>query len=317
MFSKLKVATIGNRGHAANVIDIINDTGIAEVNAIYKPNCTVDSDYTNNISDILASEAVFILSPNYSHFSYLDYLRENYSGYVFCEKPPVVTVKELSQLKNDPEKTYFNFNLRFSGLKDVIEHIYHNTFDEKIVKVNIMDCHGLAYKNIYKNSWRSDCNKHPLGVIETLAVHYLDLCNFMFGKIEHIYGQSSNSSGIGTANDTSELIIKYKENIIASIFTSYATPMMNKIEVVTSNSIYVITEQEVAKYYPRDTFDKQGRFITPEKTIENTPDIIGWESSLVKSINYFLTTVKSQTKLPPQYYNASLETNHALLSLDN
>ena len=176
-----------------------------------------------------------------------------------------------------------------------------------------MDCHGLAYKDIYKNSWRSNKIKHPLGVIETLAIHYLDLCNFIFGSIECIDSKSFNTSMVGTANDTAELTIQYKDNIVVSIFSSYATPMMNKVEIITTNSIYIITENEVITYHPRDTFDKQGRFITPKKLIKHMPRAIGWEQSLSDSIIYFLNTVKRQLEIPIRHYNASIETSRALL----
>jgi len=118
---------------------------------------------------------------------------------------------------------------------------------------------------------------------------------------------------VGTANDTAELTIQYKDNIVVSIFSSYATPMMNKVEIITTNSIYIITENEVITYHPRDTFDKQGRFITPKKLIKHMPRAIGWEQSLSDSIIYFLNTVKRQLEIPIRHYNASIETSRALL----
>ena len=163
-----------------NVIDIINDTGIAEVNAIYNPNCTADSDYTNNISDILASEAVFILSPNYSHFSYLDYLRENYSGYVFCEKPPTNIKEDLKKLyKIKSQRIYYNYNFRFSKIAEILKN--KNKFNlGNLVYGNIISGKGIALKKSYKKNWRSDKNKCPKGVFEMLSVHWLDLINDIF-----------------------------------------------------------------------------------------------------------------------------------------
>ena len=150
--SLLSISAIGNRGHAKSVIDIINKSSIAKVECIYKPNTKNRSDLeTSDIEKILDSDAVFILSPNDTHFRYLKYLKKNYKGYIYCEKPPVIKINHLKLIEKYSKKIFFNFNLRFSILESLISEINTN---EKIVKINFTDCHGLAYKkDIYSKSW--------------------------------------------------------------------------------------------------------------------------------------------------------------------
>ena len=97
----LSIATIGNRGHAKKIIDIINKSKIGKVNFIYKPSSKKNyKKETDDLRDILKYDAIFILSPNDTHYFYLKYLIKNYRGYIYCEKPPVVDETHLNFIKN-------------------------------------------------------------------------------------------------------------------------------------------------------------------------------------------------------------------------
>ena len=69
---------------------------------------------------------MIIASPNHTHFNYIEQLLKGFSGYIFSEKPPVTSGKELAKLNskssNDKARIFFNFNLRFGELNEVIEN---------------------------------------------------------------------------------------------------------------------------------------------------------------------------------------------------
>ena len=65
---------------------------------IYKKNKfkATDKLYTNNQKDLLKCNIIFILSPNNTHYYFLEKFNKN--KYIFCEKPPVNKYKELLKL---------------------------------------------------------------------------------------------------------------------------------------------------------------------------------------------------------------------------
>ena len=230
----LSIATIGNMGHAKKIISIINRSKVGKVNFCYKPSSKKNyKKEINNLSELLNHDAVFILSPNDTHYFYLKYLLKNFKGYIYCEKPPVVNKIHLKFIKKYINKVYFNFNLRFSNYKNIISQIKKN---ENILKINFVDCHGLAYKKNYKGSWRSSKKRHPYGVIETVMVHYIDLCIYLFGSIIKSNYENKISSKIGNAIDTANSNLVFKNGTIVDIFNSYATPASEKIEIITNST---------------------------------------------------------------------------------
>ena len=50
-----------------------------------------------------------------------------------------------------------------------------------IISINFIVSHGLAFKEEYIKSWRSDGQKNLHNILDTLTIHYLDLSNFFFG----------------------------------------------------------------------------------------------------------------------------------------
>ena len=84
---------------------------------IYKPKnkSSLDAEFYNRIKKF---DIFFITSPNTTHFKYLHNLSEKY---IFCEKPPVSKLEDLNKLrKMNTGKIYFNFNLRFSKIVEIL-----------------------------------------------------------------------------------------------------------------------------------------------------------------------------------------------------
>ena len=316
----VKIGIIGYRNHASRLIDIINEIDDCFINLIFHPNrLSEDKNFTNNFSDLFSCDAIFISSPNETHFEYLKKLFSEYDGYIFCEKPPVISTQQLNFLKNTStkikNKLFFNFNYRFSKINDCLVKTKESKNIGEINHINIIATQGLAFKDEYLNSWRSDGKKNLHNILETLSIHYLDLLNLHFGEITDLKYYPKLISNNGTSYDTNYIVIKYG-NITASIFNSYASPYINQISILGTNGFLTIFENKQKIFSPRNTFNSEGFFIIPP-LLEN--EIFNFEneynSSLINSVNYFLNHVKNKTIIPLEQFNTSINSNKLILEI--
>ena len=116
----VNVGIIGYRNHAQRLISLVETNSECKLKHIFHPNKKID-DFrgTNNFSDLLECDVIIISSPNLTHYEYLKKLK-SFTGYIFCEKPPAVSLEDLNELKiiddTRKRKTFFNFKYRFSEL---------------------------------------------------------------------------------------------------------------------------------------------------------------------------------------------------------
>jgi len=317
---KLKIGIIGYRNHAQRLIKLISKNKDCELKAIYHPNKKLDHELsTNNIDDLFECGAVLICSPNQTHFNYILTLLDNFDGYIFCEKPPVCClahIETLLKLKNkDKCRTYFNYNFRFSHLNNIINDFYYLQKIEKIQYINIFQGHGLAFKNDYLNSWRSDKRQNPHSITETVAIHYVDLLQLNYGEATEAFYAPSIAANTGSSFDTVHISLKFKK-IVASIFTSYACPFVNDVTIIGTNGIIKISEDHLYLFYPRDTLDKNGYFITPplieSKAINTKEDYM---NSLSKSLDFFISHAYNGNNIDIKHFNIGLASNKYLLEI--
>lgn len=320
---KAKLGIIGYRNHAGRLISICEKFDTCQVVSIYHPTKSYDDKrFTNVISDLLSCDAVIIASPNNTHFYYINELLQGYKGYIFCEKPPVTSIAEVETLANLPskikEKIFFNFNYRFGKLHDLISNSISCTQIGKIVSVNFVLTHGFAFKEEYLNSWRSDGTKNLHNILDTLSIHHLDLCNFIFGKPHHTCYFPTQMSQKGTTFDTCNLLIEYGDGKTVSILNSYATPYINEVRILGTNGIIDIRNNHITVNSPRDTFDKKGFFTSPPSISDVQFQMNDeYEHSLINSFSYFLSHVTQKTPINLVQFQTSLETNLQILKLHN
>ena len=95
----INVGIIGYRNHAQRLISLVETSPVCKLKHIFHPYKKID-DFrgTNNFSDLLECDIIIIASPNSTHYEYLKKLK-SFTGYVLCEKPPVVNLEELNELK--------------------------------------------------------------------------------------------------------------------------------------------------------------------------------------------------------------------------
>jgi len=319
----VKIGIIGYRNHASRLIKLINEIDDCFVNLIYHPNKILNvQNFTNNLNDLFDCDAIFVSSPNQTHYQYLEKLFLKYDGYIFCEKPPVTSTDHLNTLTNIPtrikNKLFFNFNYRFSKINDCLIKTKNSENIGKINHINIIATQGLAFKNEYLDSWRSDGKTNLHNILETVSIHYLDLLNFNFGKINNFQYYPKLISNNGSSYDTNYITLKYENNITASIFNSYASPYINQISILGTNGFLNIFENQQKLFSPRDTFNSKGFFITPT-ILENQTFIFEseYENSLKNSINYFLNHVKNNTIIPIEQFDTSMLSNRLILNIKN
>jgi len=317
----LKVGIIGYGNHARRLATIIDNIENIEIIKVFHPSKDLGIDTsTNSFSDLFECDCVIIASPNNTHYDYLMRLLPNFSGYVFCEKPPVSSQTELDELKKfSPEfrkRLFFNFNYRFSDISKTI----HDNSDSKVMgklsHINIISTHGLAYKKEYLNSWRANGKENLHNILDTVSIHYIDLLCLYFGSIKNIQYSPTLISNNGTSYDTCNLLIQFQNGQSSMIFNSYAFPYLYEITLIGTNGYTTIRDDKSTQFSPRDTFDSNDSFITPPISNESEFSLNSdYISSLKNSMEYFLSKVQSKSDIEENYFDTSIRSNQIILDL--
>lgn len=322
-----KIGFIGYSGHAARLIRIFD--GISEISHFYHPEEDIDLEKiqmedkskvktTKNLADLYSCDGIVICSPNHTHFGYLKKLTEEYKGYIFCEKPPVASIEELEALikfsDKDKKRIYFDFNMRFSFMNDVLK-----TYPEKYslgdpLRVSILAGHGLAFKESYKDSWRSKKELHKAGVLETLGIHFLDVFSSLFGEPENISFAAQNFSPYGDSIDTCHLSCSFKNRCYFNMTCSYCIPFSQKIEIDYTNGSIAFDRGKLKVFGPRETFDKEGFFMAPPLIHEeDINENALYLQSLEKSCRFFVDCINGKREIDLKHFDQSMLSNKACL----
>jgi len=320
---EVNIGIIGYKNHACRLISIIENIADCNIKFIYHPTKNLtDKRFTNDFTKLLTCDGIIISSPNHTHFEYIKKIIPNYKGYIFCEKPPVTSMKQINFLKNlskeEKSKIHFNFNYRFSNLSKIIKTNLNSEQIGKIIQINIISTHGLAFKKNYEKTWRANgkINKHI--VLETVSIHYIDLCTSLFGEIQTIKYIPSLISKKGTSFDTSNLLIEYSNGVQVSIFNSYAAPFLEDFLILGTNGFIRIIGNELKIFSPRDTINKKGFFVVPPIYKKQSISIDNdYENSLIKSLSLFINKIKNQEKFDQKNFDSSISSNKIILKLQN
>lgn len=326
---KIKIGFIGYKGHATRLIKIFEKIKQCEISYFYHPQKNIDlkqipltkskaTATTRKLKDLFSCDAIIISSPNHTHFSYIKNLLKNYTGYIFCEKPPVANSKELNALTKisikNQKRLYFNFNMRFSFLCDVLRTFSQRYGLGKPIKIAITVGHGLAFKKSYKSSWRAKKNLHKAGVLETLGIHYLDLASFLFGSPNNLHYSTEHYSPYGNSIDTSHLSCSFKNHCYFNLTCSYCVPCMEDVQIIYTNGIIKLNSNGIKVFGPRDIFNKNGFFVDPPVIFKKSFDSENlYFESLTKSCRYFVNCVNHKKEIDPKYFRQSIFSNKTCL----
>lgn len=316
----MKIGIIGNKNQSQKLQKILIKKNV-KIEKIFHPiKKFEDKKFTNDLEELYKSDAIIIASPNHTHFKYVKILIENFSGYIFCEKPPVINKKELIEIekisRKNKKRLFFNFNLRFSNINNQIQKQINSKYLGKIVHVNIISSKGLAFKEEYLKSWRSNGKQNLHNILDAITIHFIDLLIFNFGEIKKFSYHPGKNSNKGTAFDTANIILEFKNGLKASIFNSYTTPLHDELTVFGTNGILKIDNKKLRIFSPRDTFDVKGFFKTPPiKLVQNISFQREFYTSTENSVEYFLKHVKKKNPINTKLFDLSMASNRIVLEM--
>ncbi len=269
MHKKKRIGIIGIKGHAKKMTEIVNSNSVeiihyhpedrhAEVQKLFGAKAI----YTSVFDDLTNCDEILILSPNATHFEYLQKLfnQTSFPGKVWLEKPPVTTTVEAMQLLSLPDafksRVYINFNYRYSRTSSLLSDLTYKY--GKPLSFCISHSHGLAFKNEFKKSWRMNAKA---AVLETVGIHYIDLVDYFLAQIQSIKTVVSSNSDSG--NDTSHSVLNLEGGGLGFLFCSYAAPYQRLLEITFSEAIARFDLEGLSVWYPRDTLSSDGMYLPP------------------------------------------------------
>ena len=317
-----KIGFIGYRNHAKKLLSNVEEEIDFEVSKIYHPTKIFDdSRSTNNLKDLYECDGIVIASPNNTHFEYLKDVIENSNCLIYCEKPPVTSSEGINYLEGltseQKKRIFFGFNLRFSEFNDLLKQYSGSAKLGKIIQINIITSQGLAYKEKYLTDWRADGKNNLHNIIENSSIHWIDLMIFNFGKTTNANYLPRLISNNGTSFDTNSVNLQFESGVVASIFTSYATPLVENIVIVGTNGFIVIADGKMKISYPRDTFDENGLFTNPKNKEEIIFSFqINGKNSLKNSMNYFLNHLRNSQLFELKDFDTSVYSNKITLEME-
>lgn len=310
-----KIGFIGFGNHAARLNDCLKEI-LGEYKFIsYHPN-KENKQTINDFNALKECDAIFITSPNHTHFKYLNEVLYKTKAKIFCEKPPCNNLLELKKLEIlDPEsksRIFFNFNYRYSKLCQLIQASIVDKLIGNVIHVNGLISHGLAFKDGYEKSWRG---KYPINksvVLDTSLIHLVDLCNYLFGGSVDI--KYSTGSSIKHGLDSFYINLESKNKVNISLFGSYAAPYYFSLKIFGSDGFIEVNDKSLVLRRPRDTFDEQGLFTIPPKYIDDNYSFeLDYQNSLQSAVNYFISKCKIGENFSSYDFDLSIETTKIIL----
>lgn len=283
----MKAGFIGYRNFARKLRLLFEHSGHIKDFLFFHPEKTIEGlPCSTRLEDLFDCDFIVISSPDWTHGQYLRQLL-NYSGYIFCEKIPVITRDDLSFLRTHHNPLlYFNFNYRKSYLYVLLQE-----FKDKILYISLKMGHGLALKEEYKNNWRSNSDYAPLGVFQLSGIHFFDLLIFCFGRPRSYRMTARNISSFGNSIDNFCISLEFQNKVVADLFLSYTSSYIFNVDIITTDELIEYNGKVLSIKGPRESYDKNGLFISPPVVSQKDLDFYG--DSLRDSINSFLDVVKS------------------------
>ncbi len=284
----MKAGFIGYRNFAEKLRILFEDSGLVKSFLFFHPQKTIEGrPSSTRLEDLFDCDFIVIASPDRTHGEYLRQLQD-YGGYIFCEKIPVVSREDLAFLKSHQNPLlYFNFNYRKGYLYNLFREQEH-----KILYISHKMGHGLALKEEYKNNWRSNASYAPLGVFQLSGIHFFDLLVFCFGRPKSYHITARNISPYGDSIDNFGICLEFQNGLTSDMFFSYTSAYQFKVDMVTTEQLIECNGRELLIRGPRETYDRDGLFVTPPVISQINLNL--YADSLKNSVNCFLDTVMSR-----------------------
>jgi predicted dehydrogenase len=326
----MKIGIVGYRNHAASLIEICQSYTHIKEFVVYHPDPRkipavrkfLDhrvSHVTSELETLRQLDAVLIASPSKYHFDYIIKLIDNVP-YIFCEKPPVVNLSEISTLtslsRDQKKRIYFNFHMLQTDLFDIVRERLDNNLIGDFVSSSMTITQGIAFKESMKSNWRFTSPDIFDSITGNLGVHYINMYEHWFGEV-FIENIETGTFGNNGSIDTVAFGIRTNTGLSSRIMLSYAAPYLNERKFVFTDGYIDQGETSIFQYSPRDTFSEHGKFVSPVRSELKKFDGVFDQNkdALNKSVTKFLDTVHHKKTFEIKDFHSGLETVRKVLHI--
>ena len=250
-------------------------------------------------------DCVFITTPDDTHIKVFQKCVSSEIPYIYVEKP-AFEIEEYCQkniqflikkIKYIQIGYHFNYE---NGFKELSRIIKNNEMGE-LLRLEIFSGHGLAFKNNFKNSWRS---KNDDQLFQTVMSHLL---NYVINISENTelknkisFLKKSNENGF---YDTCHMSGIFPNGGLYSLTASWGSPLKNIVRAYFSDGFWSY-DNDIGEIYiesPRDIFDDNHYFIKPYLKTKKV-EINGLKNSIL----YFIGKCYSNKFFDYEFNNSEL-----------
>lgn len=213
----------------------------------------------SSYSDLLRDssiDAIVAVVPHSLHEEYIIAAAEA-GKHIFVEKPFTLTKSSAENAVNAVNKRNvvlgIGHNRRF--------HPFMGEIKQKIEKGELgtlVHCDAILTVPLGfatpAESWRAKPDESPAGAFTGLGIHLVDSMIYLFGEIEEVYCQSLKRVVTIDTEDTTSVLMKFKNGMSASFIASLVGPFKYQFMVIGSDGIATISKPtfEDFEWAPRE-----------------------------------------------------------------
>ena len=160
----------------------------------------------------------------------------------------------------------------------MIKDFLNKSDSGEIISIDVVMSKGIAYKDWFKNDWRNEDQKSicHTGLSHILSIFYFlcdDQCEVKLDT-KVFFNKESKCFDLGLASSNSQ------KPLFKGIF-SWGAPLINcRVNIITTNSLIKLEDNNLVIKYPRDSYDQEGNFKSPDAKVSQNITSKGIEPSL-------------------------------------
>jgi len=304
MKDAIDLCFIGNGSHAGVIKNTLCDLNIKHNIVVFNRELELSKQ-----PEVLNCAAIFIVSPNNTHAYYLRELNSVFNGYIYCEKPPVNQISEISILDEvNSSKLFFGFNYRYSDIGLFIADMSRKYGLGKMINMSIHVSYPFAIKEKYSHSWKSNVSNSPYGIIENLGIHYIDLSVTLLGRIKNIFISKRNIGQTGAVVDTATICCEHDNDATTQIFVSYISLVKDEMYFTFENGDVSYDGSVFTCFYPTACFGDSGLAIRPPAVCSlEVGEGVLYDNSMRNCLKEFMSVVMKKGSFDPcLFHNAKI-----------
>ena len=170
---------------------------------------------------------------------------------IFVEKPLALNYLSAKKIINACKKKKIilavGHNRRFLNTYNFLKKIINNKKFGKITHLEGSFSGKSSFKGSEK-SWRNTIKETPLGGMTGKGIHITDLMINLTGSFKKIISRSKNQLGNTNLDDTTDLLIEFKNGATGYLSTILATVKYWEIKVFGSNGWIKIEDEKKLSY---------------------------------------------------------------------